>query len=88
MEYHSATDCLNNLLELSEEYKALDVSVVIFSGYPNQCESLADDPMIFQTLNKEYVTKLEEVSELQEKCVKQVAHHKYRLGVISRSLKK
>ncbi|XP_065218359.1 transmembrane protein 120 homolog [Planococcus citri] len=39
-------------------------------------------------LHKEYVTKLEAVGELQEKCVKQLNHHRYRLGIISKSLKK
>jgi hypothetical protein len=41
-----------------------------------------------QAVNKEYVTKLEEVGELQENCMKQLSHQRYRLGVISNSLKK
>ncbi|XP_008482155.1 transmembrane protein 120 homolog [Diaphorina citri] len=41
-----------------------------------------------QALNKEYLIKLEQVGELQEKCVKQISHQRYRLAVLSKSLKK
>ncbi|KAL1450543.1 hypothetical protein WDU94_002893 [Cyamophila willieti] len=41
-----------------------------------------------QALNKDYLTKLEQVTELQEKCVKQIAHQRYQLTVLSKSMKK
>ncbi|XP_017303443.1 type 2 phosphatidylinositol 4,5-bisphosphate 4-phosphatase-like [Diaphorina citri] len=41
-----------------------------------------------QALNKEYMIKLEQVGELQEKCVQQISHQRYRLAVLSKSLKK
>ena len=90
MEYDSVEDCLKNLRDLDEEYKALDV-------WKKKEEWFLDwsivsifirIPFSFQVLNKEYVTKLEEVGELQEKCMKQLSHQRYRLGVISNSLKK
>ncbi|XP_018903076.1 transmembrane protein 120 homolog isoform X1 [Bemisia tabaci] len=51
-------------------------------------EDLNTEYKSFETLNKDYVAKLEEVGELQEKCVKQLQHHQYRLNTIVRSLKK
>ncbi|KAK7602482.1 hypothetical protein V9T40_008071 [Parthenolecanium corni] len=51
-------------------------------------QDLDEEFKSLDTINKEYVTKLEEVGELQEKCVKQLNHHRYRLGIISKSLKK
>ncbi|XP_046396512.1 transmembrane protein 120 homolog [Ischnura elegans] len=41
-----------------------------------------------ETLNKEYIAKLEEVGELQAKCLKELNHQRYRLSVIKRSLKR
>ncbi|XP_063225094.1 transmembrane protein 120 homolog [Bacillus rossius redtenbacheri] len=49
---------------------------------------LASDFKILEELNKEYIAKLEEVGELQSKCVSQVTHQRYRLGLIERSVKK
>lgn len=43
---------------------------------------------LFQNLNKDYLAKLEEVGELQGKCVKEIDHQRYRIGIISQSLKK
>lgn len=40
-----------------------------------------------QALNREYMVKLEEIGELQAKCLKGISHQKYRMGVISKSLK-
>ncbi|KAF6206380.1 hypothetical protein GE061_017613 [Apolygus lucorum] len=39
-------------------------------------------------LNKVYIQKLEELCDLQAKCVKEISHQKYQMGVIKRSLKK
>ncbi|CAG2065859.1 unnamed protein product [Timema podura] len=49
---------------------------------------LGNDYKVLEDLNKEYITKLEEVSDLQSKCVKEVGHQKYRLGILSGSIKK
>ncbi|KAL1140248.1 hypothetical protein AAG570_000180, partial [Ranatra chinensis] len=41
-----------------------------------------------QVKNKQYLEKLEELCELQANCVKETNHQKYRIGIITRSLKK
>ncbi|XP_039292649.1 transmembrane protein 120 homolog isoform X2 [Nilaparvata lugens] len=41
-----------------------------------------------ENANKEYLTKLEELGELQSKCVKEISHQRYRLDIISKSLRK
>ncbi|XP_059482881.1 transmembrane protein 120 homolog [Neocloeon triangulifer] len=41
-----------------------------------------------ETLNKQYVAKLEEVGELQGKCMKEISHQRYRIGVMKNTLKK
>ena len=47
------------------------------------------NPWIFpQVLNKQYVAKLEEVGELQGKCMKEISHQRYRIGVMKNTLKK
>ncbi|PSN46690.1 Transmembrane protein 120 [Blattella germanica] len=43
---------------------------------------------VLEELNREYIKKLQEVGELQEKCMKGITHQRYRLGIINRSLKK
>ncbi|XP_015597271.1 transmembrane protein 120 homolog isoform X2 [Cephus cinctus] len=48
---------------------------------------LAQDYKELETLNREYIAKLEEVGELQAKCLKGISHQRYRMGVISKSLK-
>lgn len=50
-------------------------------------DDLAQDYKELETLNKEYLTKLEEVSELQAKCLKGISHQRYRMGIITKSLK-
>lgn len=42
---------------------------------------------LLQTLNREYCAKLEEVSELQAKCLQGISHQRYRMNVISKTLK-
>uniref|UniRef100_A0A1B6HS06 Transmembrane protein 120 homolog n=2 Tax=Homalodisca liturata TaxID=320908 RepID=A0A1B6HS06_9HEMI len=51
-------------------------------------EDLTKELKVLENINKEYLAKLEEVGELQGKCVKEIAHQRYRLGVIDRTLKK
>ncbi|XP_053986840.1 transmembrane protein 120 homolog [Hylaeus volcanicus] len=48
---------------------------------------LAKDYKDLEVLNREYLAKLEEISELQAKCLKGISHQRYRMGVISKSLK-
>ncbi|XP_011175417.1 transmembrane protein 120 homolog [Solenopsis invicta] len=48
---------------------------------------LAQDYKELEALNREYVMKLEEISELQAKCIKGISHQKYRMGIIRKSLK-
>lgn len=48
---------------------------------------LAQDYKELEALNREYLAKLEEVGELQAKCVKGLSHQRYRIGIISKSLK-
>lgn len=47
---------------------------------------LGSDYKILEDLNREYLNKLEEIVELQEKCMKEISHQKYRMGVITKSL--
>jgi len=51
-------------------------------------EDLTKEFKSLEATNKEYLAKLEEVGELQGKCVKDIAHQRYRLKIINRSLKK
>ncbi|XP_011306303.1 transmembrane protein 120 homolog [Fopius arisanus] len=48
---------------------------------------LASDFKALEALNREYVAKLEELTELQGKCLNGISHQRYRMGVISKSLK-
>jgi hypothetical protein len=41
-----------------------------------------------QTLHKEYLVKLDELNTIQGKCMKELTHQRYRLGIIKSSLKK
>lgn len=41
-----------------------------------------------ENANKEYLTKLEELGELQSKCVREISHQRYRLDIITKSLRK
>lgn len=43
---------------------------------------------VLEDLNREYISKLEEVGDLQAKCIKGINHQRYRLGIINRSIKK
>ncbi|CAH2980770.1 unnamed protein product [Chilo suppressalis] len=51
-------------------------------------EDLAVDYKRLETVNKEYVTKLEEVGDLQATCMKEINHQKYRLSIITNALKR
>lgn len=56
-------------------------------SYLNDWNDLARDYKELEALNREYLTKLEQVVELQAKCLKGISHQRYRMGVISKSLK-
>ena len=49
---------------------------------------LAAEYKTLENINKEYLTKLEEVGELQAKCVKEITHQRYRMTTLSASLKR
>ncbi|XP_026734364.1 transmembrane protein 120 homolog isoform X1 [Trichoplusia ni] len=51
-------------------------------------EDLVVDYKRLETTNKDYVTKLEEVGELQAACMKEINHQKYRMSVIANALKR
>ncbi|KAJ2949196.1 hypothetical protein O0L34_g6141 [Tuta absoluta] len=51
-------------------------------------EDLLADFKRLETVNKQYVGKLEEVGELQGQCLKELNHQRYRLGVINGALKR
>lgn len=42
----------------------------------------------FQTINKDYANKLEEVGELQGSCMKELSHQRYRMSLIASALKR
>ncbi|KAL4715459.1 hypothetical protein ACJJTC_015362 [Scirpophaga incertulas] len=51
-------------------------------------EDLTTDYKRLEIVNKEYVTKLEEVGELQASCMKEINHQKYRMFIINNALKR
>jgi len=51
-------------------------------------DDLSDEFKSLATLHKQYVQKLDEVASLQSKCVKELNHQRYRLGIIKKSIKK
>ncbi|XP_059052042.1 transmembrane protein 120 homolog isoform X2 [Achroia grisella] len=51
-------------------------------------EDLIADYKRLEATNKEYITKLEEVGELQSKCMKELDHQRYRMSLISNALKR
>lgn len=42
----------------------------------------------FQSVNKQYLTKLEEVGELQGACMKELQHQRYRMSIINGTIKR
>ncbi|XP_023949552.2 transmembrane protein 120 homolog isoform X3 [Bicyclus anynana] len=51
-------------------------------------EDLVADYKRLETLNKDYVAKLEEVGELQASCLKELNHQRYRMSIINSALKR
>ncbi|KAF4520136.1 hypothetical protein B566_EDAN010292 [Ephemera danica] len=64
------------------------IDTVETADYEKDWDDLMKEYKVLENLNKEYISKLEEVGELQGKCMKDIAHQRYRLGVIKNSLKK
>ncbi|XP_032686387.1 transmembrane protein 120 homolog isoform X1 [Odontomachus brunneus] len=50
-------------------------------------DDLTQEYKNLEALNREYLAKLEEVGELQAKCVKEISHQRYRMNAISKSMK-
>ncbi|KAK3868667.1 hypothetical protein Pcinc_025967 [Petrolisthes cinctipes] len=51
-------------------------------------ETLSNEYRCLEKIHKEYRQKLDELTQLQQKCVKGISHQRYRIGVIKQSLKK
>lgn len=51
-------------------------------------ETLSNEYRSLEKLHKLYQAKLDEVNNLQQKCIKGVAHQRYRLNIIKTSLKR
>ncbi|XP_057376435.1 transmembrane protein 120 homolog [Daphnia carinata] len=49
---------------------------------------LTEDYKELEATHKDYTVQLEQLSELQTKCVKNLSHQRYRLGIIKSTLKK
>ncbi|KAK3912250.1 Transmembrane protein 120-like protein [Frankliniella fusca] len=59
-----------------------------FDACVKDWEDLSAEFKTLEVVNKEYLQKLDEVGELQGKCVKELAHHHYRMATLQKSLKK
>ncbi|XP_045107970.1 transmembrane protein 120 homolog isoform X2 [Portunus trituberculatus] len=51
-------------------------------------ETLSNEYRALEKIHKEYRQKLEELTQLQTKCTKGIAHQRYRINIIKQSLKK
>lgn len=71
---------------------SVDFEMALNLGDVDSCiQDLIDLTEEYKTLeknHKSYTAKLEELSEAQSKCVKDVSHQRYRLGLIRTTLKK
>ncbi|XP_064081504.1 transmembrane protein 120 homolog isoform X1 [Macrobrachium nipponense] len=50
-------------------------------------ETLSNEYRTLEKVHKEYRLKLDELTQLQQKCIKGIAHQRYRIGIIKQSLK-
>ncbi|CAG0884417.1 unnamed protein product [Darwinula stevensoni] len=75
---------------MSAEQKSLPVGDVdsIIEASERDWTEVSEEYRILQDIHQEYITKLEELSELQGRCEKELKHQRYRLGQIKSSLKK
>lgn len=60
----------------------LDVNAVV-----KDFDDLTEEFRRCNAIHKDYVTKLEELGKLQSKCMKELTHQRYRLGVIRKNMK-
>ncbi|XP_076278675.1 transmembrane protein 120 homolog isoform X1 [Lasioglossum baleicum] len=87
----SRNRCIEGVAKYGSWFSAIIFSIVTMDTDIESClkdwNDLAQDYKELEVLNREYLAKLEEVSELQAKCLKGISHQRYRMGVISKSLK-
>lgn len=57
-------------------------------GCIEEWETLSNEYRALEKFHKDYRQKLDELTQLQQKCIKGIAHQRYRIGVIKQSLKK
>jgi hypothetical protein len=57
-------------------------------GLSKDFEDLSEDFKNFTVTHKDYVARLEELVKLQGKCMKELTHQRYRMGIIRKSMKK
>ncbi|XP_047476051.1 transmembrane protein 120 homolog [Penaeus chinensis] len=51
-------------------------------------ETLSEEYKALEKVHKEYRQKLEELTDIQQKCIKGIAHQRYRINIIKQSLKR
>ncbi|KAK7071258.1 hypothetical protein SK128_008990 [Halocaridina rubra] len=51
-------------------------------------ETLSNEYRALEKIHKEYRQKLDDLTQLQQKCVKGIAHQRYRIGIVKQSLRK
>lgn len=73
-----------------ENFMKKMMCIIIVPFYQTQMTS--DNNYLFaccflQGANRDYVSKLEEVGDLQSKCLKEIQHQRYRMSIISNALK-
>ncbi|KAF0287612.1 Transmembrane protein 120 [Amphibalanus amphitrite] len=51
-------------------------------------DSLTEEYKALEAVHKEYLDRLQEVNKLQAKCLKNINHQRYRLGIINKSTKR
>lgn len=63
------------------EHNAIDACI-------EEWETLSNEYRALEKIHKEYREKLEDLTQLQQKCIKGIAHQRYRISIIKQSLKK
>jgi len=58
------------------------------SGAIKDFEDLSDEFRNLAACHKDYVAKLEELGKLQARCMKELTHQRYRLGVMRKTMRK
>lgn len=63
------------------EHNSLDACI-------EEWETLSNEYRVLEKNHKEYRLKLEELTQLQQKCIRGIVHQRYRIGIIKQSLRK